>query len=114
MSSALYNKDIYKSLKYIKRHGRVTLGQIQNKFGKDVRSSLWYLSKDEYLIYINDDDTYEFAPFSSSETGKYALTMKAEEFLFKRRQTFIQWFIPVLISILILFIELIDIFITLY
>jgi hypothetical protein len=98
----IIDKQCYKIMKYIYRHKEVTIGELREKFGKDKADYILYLCPAHYAAYrdVTGKLTYDIS--STSHDGLIGLTPNGNKYIEDRRDSFIKWIIPTLISILAL------------
>jgi len=103
----------YKMMKYLYRKNEAKISTLQKKFKDDARS-LPYLCDYKYALYRKPDGTLTFESSSIHHDGTLGLTPLGNKYVENKRETFIQWFVPILISCLSAVISLMAIAISIF
>lgn len=109
------DKDTYKIMKYIYRHKETTISRLTRKFKNidDVDAIAIGLCQSKYAAYRDLDNSLHFEVFSYSDRGSVVLTPLGNKYIQDRRLSFMQWFVPVMCSIISVFVSIIALIISL-
>lgn len=94
----IIDKKTYSVMKYIYRHHEVHLYKIRKKFGDDGLTSAIYLCPAFYAAYRDEKGHLTFDISSTSDMGKIGLTPPGNKYVEDRREAFIKWFVPLIVS----------------
>lgn len=101
-SPCVITKKTYEIMKYIYRHKEVTIQTIDDRFGEDAFLHAFYLCKNKYAAYRDDQTDFTYNATSLLSDGTIALTLDGEKYVEDKLSSFIRWVIPTVISILAL------------
>ena len=104
----------YKMMKYLYRKNEVKISVLEKKFGNDDVTMLFYLCNNEYAIYRKPDKTLTYETKEIHYNGSIGLTPLGNKYVERKRETFLQWFVPILISCLSAVISLLAIAISIF
>lgn len=100
---AILNKETIRILKYIKKHGTPSEGDIIKKFGEDGTTlQLISLCQEQYLLCQKSDGTFEEftdIPYVTACDYRYWATPKADLLLENKSLEFWKWVLPTIISV---------------
>ena len=111
----IIDRETYKIMKYIYRHKEVTISKLMRKFKNfdDVDAIAIALCKSKYAAYRDTDNSLHFDVFSYSDRGSVGLTPLGNKYIQDKRLSFIQWFVPVMCSIISVFVSILALIISL-
>ncbi len=98
----IIDKQCYKIMKYIYKHKEISMGKLRKKFKRDGADYALYLCPAHYATYRDTTGKLTYDISSTSHDGLIGLTPIGNKYIEDRRDNFIKWIIPTLISILAL------------
>lgn len=109
----IIDKKMFKMMKYLYKKNDAKISVLHKKFKDDARL-LPYLCDYKYALYKKPDGTLTFESSHIHRDGTLGLTPLGNKYVENKRETFLQWFVPILISCLSAVISLLAIAISIF
>lgn len=108
----IIDKSTYKIMRYMYKHQNVTLSKIRKKFGTDGISHALFLCPAHYAVYRTLEGEYTYNISHTCGSGAISLTALGNEYVERRRNSFLMWAITTEISFLALLVSVVSLIIS--